>query len=390
MNPIRASSTHHSTAPHHQHQQPAHLAVPVSYHEQEQHLIEEEEEEEKRYAFEEEKLVWFQWEGSVLPATIPYIVGFTIYATILTIANKVFGAPIIMEDKLIPVLTIVLDDRFWEGRKLWSTLCSNIRTAARLINTSFPSTTPLEKAQKVAALRLLVAYAVAVKHHLRGEHGPEFDDYDSALVAVPSISIAGLASPTSPLSRKGPVAVTRTTVTAATTTTTTAAAASGSVPNGAVDAEGSPLLKRNTTLKRSLTKNLPQFLIAEESSHSFDYSCGCSNIPLAIAQNLTTVIVTKVNKNQIPALVGNGLLASMTGMVDCLTNLDRILTTKIPMAYAIHLKQILTLYTIMLPFQILKYLGWFTIPTMAIAVFTLFGIENIGLEIENPFGYDAN
>jgi predicted membrane chloride channel (bestrophin family) len=102
------------------------------------------------------------------------------------------------------------------------------------------------------------------------------------------------------------------------------------------------------------------------------------------------LITGKVAKNQISAMIGGNILASVTSLVDILTNLDRILTTKTPLAYAIHLKQILLLYTIFLPMQIMDGLGWFTIPTIAIAVFTLFGIENIGLEIENPFGYDAN
>jgi putative membrane protein len=34
--------------------------------------------------------------------------------------------------------------------------------------------------------------------------------------------------------------------------------------------------------------------------------------------------------------------------------------------------------------------GWSTGLFSALISFTLFGIEEIGLEIENPFGYDAN
>ncbi|KAJ3185677.1 hypothetical protein HK101_009812, partial [Irineochytrium annulatum] len=48
---------------------------------------------------------------------------------------------------LIPILTVVLGllmafrtnlsyDRFWEGRKLWSTLTSNVRAAARLLHST--------------------------------------------------------------------------------------------------------------------------------------------------------------------------------------------------------------------------------------------------------------
>jgi ion channel-forming bestrophin family protein len=48
------------------------------------------------------------------------------------------------------------------------------------------------------------------------------------------------------------------------------------------------------------------------------------------------------------------------------------------------------LYIILLPFQLVIPVGWWVVPAVAISAFTLFGIEAIGGEIENPFGYDAN
>jgi putative membrane protein len=43
-----------------------------------------------------------------------------------------------------------------------------------------------------------------------------------------------------------------------------------------------------------------------------------------------------------------------------------------------------------LPFQLVKDLGWSTGLFVSLISFTLLGIEEIGLEIENPFGYDTN
>lgn len=80
----------------------------------------------------------------------------------------------------------------------------------------------------------------------------------------------------------------------------------------------------------------------------------------------------------------------LNGLVDCLGGCERILKTPIPLAYAIHLKQLLLLYCLILPFQFVKDLGWWTVPLVAIVSFTLFGIEEIGIEIENPFGTDSN
>ncbi|MCU0526006.1 MAG: hypothetical protein MUF72_14380 [Elainella sp. Prado103] len=77
-------------------------------------------------------------------------------------------------------------------------------------------------------------------------------------------------------------------------------------------------------------------------------------------------------------------------LVDYLGGCERILKTPIPMAYAIHLKQLLLLYCLTLPFQYVSQLGWWTAPMVALMSFILFGIEAIGLEIENPFGCDSN
>jgi putative membrane protein len=77
-------------------------------------------------------------------------------------------------------------------------------------------------------------------------------------------------------------------------------------------------------------------------------------------------------------------------LVDCLGGCERILKTPIPMAYAIHLKQLLLLYCLILPFQFVQDVGWLTVPIVVIISFTLFGVEEIGIEIENPFGTDPN
>mgnify|MGYP004478447411 CR=1 FL=1 len=77
-------------------------------------------------------------------------------------------------------------------------------------------------------------------------------------------------------------------------------------------------------------------------------------------------------------------------MVDALGGCERILRTPIPIAYAIHLKQLLLLYCLTLPFQFVKELEWWTVPMVILISFTLFGIEAIGIEIENPFGRDSN
>ncbi len=69
---------------------------------------------------------------------------------------------------------------------------------------------------------------------------------------------------------------------------------------------------------------------------------------------------------------------------------QQILDTPIPRPYSIHLRHLLLLYCFALPFQFVEQLNWLTIPAVGIVSFALLGIEDIGEEIENPFGYDHN
>lgn len=92
-----------------------------------------------------------------------------------------------------------------------------------------------------------------------------------------------------------------------------------------------------------------------------------------------------VTPNQLAAMNGlvNDLLASLTVC-------ERILVTPIPLAYAIYLKRLLIIYCLSLPFQVVNNLHWWTSPIAVILSFVLLGVEEIGTEIESPFGEDAN
>jgi ion channel-forming bestrophin family protein len=51
---------------------------------------------------------------------------------------------------------------------------------------------------------------------------------------------------------------------------------------------------------------------------------------------------------------------------------------------------VLALYNIGLPFTIVDDFGWWAVPIVALIAFTLYGIEGIGSQLEDPFGYDKN
>jgi ion channel-forming bestrophin family protein len=114
------------------------------------------------------------------------------------------------------------------------------------------------------------------------------------------------------------------------------------------------------------------------------------NPPLEIAFWISDYLQLQHERGQISLYQMNQLQNILSGMVDMLGSCERILRTPIPLAYAIHLKQLLLMYCVLLPFQIVEDLKWLTAPSMMLISFTLFGIEAIGVEIENPFGTDPN
>ncbi|KAJ3329383.1 hypothetical protein HDU76_008016 [Blyttiomyces sp. JEL0837] len=77
-------------------------------------------------------------------------------------------------------------DRYWEGRKLWSSLITHARNLARGIwigvNTKGIKQNENEKR---GAVNLTLAYVVAVKHYLRGEREHKFTDLAHLLAHVP-------------------------------------------------------------------------------------------------------------------------------------------------------------------------------------------------------------
>ncbi|QIR36326.1 hypothetical protein HCG51_05850 [Tolypothrix sp. PCC 7910] len=110
-----------------------------------------------------------------------------------------------------------------------------------------------------------------------------------------------------------------------------------------------------------------------------------------IAEYFAQLYSENVNKSNI---ICNRSFIELNRSLDQLTMLigdcKRILDTPLPRPYSIHLKHLLLLYCFALPFQFVQQLDWFTIPTVGIISFALLGIEDIGVEIENPFGYDRN
>ena len=79
------------------------------------------------------------------------------------------------------------------------------------------------------------------------------------------------------------------------------------------------------------------------------------------------------------------MLKSVSVLGECVSACERIYNTPIPLAYSRHTSRFLVIYTSSLPLALVHSIGWITLPVVAMIVWALFGILEIGNLIEEPF-----
>jgi ion channel-forming bestrophin family protein len=257
----------------------------------------------------------FQLKGSVIRSIIKHVLWCGVFGTLVSllhyfkypVSQPILGSviPSIVLGLLLVFRTNTAYERFWEGRKSWGSIVNTVRNLARQIWVTIDEVSPNDREDKITALHLLVAFAVATKLHLRGE-----------------------------------------------------------------------------SVNHELKELMPSSMYLELKI--------MNNPPIEIAFWIGDYLQRQYNRNCLNSYQLTSMQDLLNNLVDNLGVCERILKTPIPLAYAIHLKQLLVMYCLLLPFQMVDSLGLWTGLITALVSFTLFGIEAIGLEIENPFGYDAN
>ncbi|KAA0945957.1 MULTISPECIES: bestrophin family protein [unclassified Pseudomonas] len=69
---------------------------------------------------------------------------------------------------------------------------------------------------------------------------------------------------------------------------------------------------------------------------------------------------------------------------------ERIKSTPLPFPYTLLLHRTIYLFCILLPFAMAEPLGWMAPIFTAIVSYTFFGLDEIGDDLEDPFGFDEN
>ena len=112
--------------------------------------------------------------------------------------------------------------------------------------------------------------------------------------------------------------------------------------------------------------------------------------PSAVAAELSTLLAQAFRRGVISDVTHAKLEADVGILVDSLGGCERIIKTPLPFPYVVHLRRALVMYCFTLPFALVSSFGWLAIVATTMLAYTLFGIEEIGVEIENPFEKEEN
>ncbi|OSC97655.1 UPF0187-domain-containing protein [Trametes coccinea BRFM310] len=395
------------------------------------------------------KYSWLPDVLRVKGSVVPRIIGPVLTVTFFAVGTAYVwdrGHDISLTNSVVPLLSVVVGlllvfrngtsyDRYYEGRKDFGTMVSHIRNLTRLIwvNVSTPpmddtakgksaaaNLTPSQlRRRKVDAIKLCLSFAYAVKHYLRGEDGLEWEDYAGILPASTARLAQGLYAPSNKDYRystatKSPSMYTSYAATERTSRLHSGVASpstAGGTPPGEgagtgveVDIERGRARSRSADatkrirVKRSKDKlkqpgKTASTPLMSSLQHTIDFNTDpdalSTPLPMVIAHELSRTLF-KFRRDGYLETVGpagvNAMNQLVQGMIDMMTCMERVANTPIPRSYGIHLKQCVSLYLFMLPFVLIKELGWAMVPIVTVIAFTFMGIEGIADEIEMPFG----
>jgi ion channel-forming bestrophin family protein len=280
--------------------------------------------------------VFMRVRGSILPKMLVPLAFVGGWATAITCIDRLVHS-LSIESVLLTVTGFVVGlalsfrsstayERYSEGRKYWAQLLFTSRNLARLIwvhvQERHAESAELGKEDvlsKLAAMNLLNAFAVSLKHRLRFEPSTEYPDLAPLLCNVHTF--AGDADQAALRERK-----------------VSSWKAAGQ-HLGLSFAESNPrkILKK----AKDNLGNTPLEVLAYLSAYF---------------ENCYTNKTVVVGTHQVQA---TNMLASLT---DVLSGTERVVNTPLPIAYSISISQITWAYVLALPFQLVGYLGWVTIP----------------------------
>ncbi|KAJ6446745.1 arginine permease [Purpureocillium lavendulum] len=309
--------------------------------------------------------IFMQMHGSILPKLILPLFFVSLWASAITAISQLVH-DLGINSVLLTVLGFVVGlglsfrnstayERYAEGRKYWASVVQSSQILGRVFwihAAERDDQDPREQMlRKLSAMNLIVAFAVSLKHSLRFEPYTAYPDLQHLIAHLDTFARAATET-------AGPEAV-----------------------------DG-----RKKKFFREVGEYLGVSFAASNPRKTLKRATQpLGNLPLEILNHIAVTIDMLVRNDQLRVPMQQTLAYNNLSVLnDALTGTERVLCTPLPIAYTIAIAQITWLYVAVLPFQLVKLLGWIAIPATIGASFIILGLLFIGREIENPFGQDVN
>ena len=118
---------------------------------------------------------------------------------------------------------------------------------------------------------------------------------------------------------------------------------------------------------------------------------GKANNPASLlALSLSEWVTGRLAEKRIDSFQAVRLESLIGGLVDAQGGCEKIKRTPVPFVYAALIKQVLLLYLFSLPFVLVPVMGFIAPLVVAGVSLGMLGIEEAGVEIEDPFGLEPN
>ena len=119
-------------------------------------------------------------------------------------------------------------------------------------------------------------------------------------------------------------------------------------------------------------------------------AAAAQHVPLDIGRRISTLLRQAQERGLIAEYVMVQMDQNVQLLIDYIGGCERIHRTPLPFAYMVHLRRAIIVYTFTLPFALYKEFGWVTIVATFLVAYLFYGVEEIGVTIEDPFEKEDN
>jgi putative membrane protein len=115
-----------------------------------------------------------------------------------------------------------------------------------------------------------------------------------------------------------------------------------------------------------------------------------SNPASVLAKSLSEWIALRLKDGKLDSMIAQHMEHLVCVLLDQQGGCEKIKKTPLPFVYAALIQELLLLYLYSLPFVMVPIMGFASPLVITVVALGMLGIEEAGVEIENPFGLDLN